>query len=360
MVGGKMGTIKKNDILSHNITQLILFVLLATFLGTVLLAGSAQPAAALALRRPRANSERTTSDKADTNATTASQAKNYYDSNGLLMRNTWIKSGGKYYYLNANGNPVTNDWASYNGKYYYLNANGNPVVNAWVQSHGAYYYLNDRGNPVANTYIKYNGKYYCFNKQAQLIFNSWLNYGGTYYYCGPQAALVTGLQTISGEAYIFNNDGSLRYISNDQRLDRAVCRIIRDVTGFSARNAYDYVAYSFTYEIGSTSSNFANWEEYYALGLLDTGKGNCFGYSSLYHFLLQAMGYSSKTIAGIVMNRRTGILYDHCWVEVYLDGATYVCDPVFEVAYTYSGIYSYFITYDDNAAADIWLLYYST
>ena len=360
MMGYEMGTLKKNGTLSHVITQLMFSVLLVALLGTSLLAGFAQTATASELRRPRGNPERTTSDKADTNGTTASQAKNYYDSSGSLVRNAWIKSGGKYYYLNANGNPVTNDWATYNGKYCYLNANGNPVTNDWVTYNGNYYYLNARGNPVANTYIAYNGKYYCFNKQAQLIFNSWLYYGGAYYYCGPKAALLNGLQTISGEAYIFNNDYSLRTISNDQRLDNMVCRIIRDVTGFSARNAYDYVAYSFTYEKGSTSSNFANWEEYYALGLLDTGKGNCFGYSSLYHFLLKAMGYSSKTIAGIVMNRRTGILYDHCWVEVYLDGATYVCDPVFEVAYTYSGIYSYFITYEDNAAADIWLLYYST
>ena len=184
----------------------------------------------------------------------------------------------------------------------------------------------------------------------------WVFEGGFDYYFGEDGQPLTGLQTIDDEAYIFNDDGSLRYISNDERLDRIVCGIIRDKTGFDTREAYDFVANSFTYVRQPIDTDFADWEETYALNLIDTGEGNCYNYSALYNFLLRAMGYDCRTIDGIVSSRNTGKFYHHSWVEVYIDDATYVCDPVLE-RYDGSQIPSYFITYGDNEAATTWLVY---
>ena len=281
----------------------------------------------------------------------------YVNGSGNPVVSNWAKIGGKYYYFDASGKPIVGNWAKIAGKYYYFNASGNPITNGWLNYGGKYYYFNSSGNPVSNNWAYYNGHYYYLNGSGNPVVNSWLKLGGYYYHFNASGVMQTGLVTISGEAYIFNNDGSLRIISNDSRVDRIVCRIIRDYTGFNVRKAYDFVANSFVYVKSSMASNFNNWAEYYALNLWNTGKGNCFGYSALYHFLLKAMGYSSKVIAGTCMSRNSGMYYDHCWVEVYMNGMTYICDPVLESPYSTEYIYSYFITYADNKAAKTWIVY---
>ena len=188
------------------------------------------------------------------------------------------------------------------------------------------------------------------------LLQGWVSENGFDYYYDEDGQPVTGLQTIDEDAYIFNDDGSLRRISNDERLDRIVCGIIRDKTGFDSRKAYDYVAQSFTYVRQPIDTAFDNWEETYALNLIDTGEGNCYNYSALYNFLLRAMGYDCQTIDGIVSSRNTGKFYHHSWVEVYGNFGTYVCDPVLE-RYDGSDIPSYFITYADNELATTWLVY---
>ena len=290
------------------------------------------------------------------------QGKYFYaGESGRFVTNGWVLYEGKYYYMDKNGNPAVNAWAKSGGKYYYLGADGHPMTESLINSNGSYYYLDANGNPVTNYVMQSAGKYYYFNNNGKLAVNQWVAANGTYYYFGSNAAMVTGLVTINGEAYIFNNDGSLRHISNNSRLDRIVCKIIRDYTGFDTRKAYDYVAYGFNYLWSSTDSSFANWEEYYALNLVDTSYGNCFGYSALYHFLLTAMGYSSKTVPGTVYNSARGMTGDHCWVEVYINGQTYICDPVLEYAYgakyNYAYIDSYFTTYEKNAQLGAWLTY---
>ena len=277
----------------------------------------------------------------------------YVNKNGNPVTNAWHKISGKYYYFNGSGNPVTNAWRKISGKYYYFNASGNPITSNWAKISGKYYYFNSSGNPVTNNWVKTSGKYYYLNGSGNPMTNSWLKLSGYYYHFNGSGVMQTGLVTINGEAYIFNDNGTLRHISNDSRLDRIVCRIIRDYTGFNMRTAYFYLVNNFPYVKASTDTGFANWEEYYALKFWDEGQGNCYGYSSMYHFLLTAMGYSSKTIDGTVQNRNNGNYYHHCWVEVYMNGSTYVCDPAPETG----GINSYMITYAENRAATTWLLY---
>lgn len=282
----------------------------------------------------------------------------YYTEDGERSADNFVPGNdGTWYYVGSDGRPVSDEWIASSGHYFRIGADGHPQTNSWASFNGEYYYLNDLGSSVHNEALAYQGSLYYLDAAGHPLANSWLELNGKTYYFGADGAAVTGLATIEGDAYIFNDDGSLRHISNDERLDRLVCKIIRDHTGFDARAAYDYVAYSFTYLTGSTDAGFANWEEHYALGLLDAGEGNCYGFSSLLHFLYNAMGYDSKTIDGLCSSRRNGGYYHHCWVEVYLDGETFVCDPVLEVAYYYSGIYSYFITYADNRAATCWCVY---
>lgn len=282
----------------------------------------------------------------------------YYNEAGVRVTNSFVSGvDGRWYYLDASGNLAHDCWIASSGTYFKLDSQGHPLVNSWASYGDDYYYLNELGTPLRQSALIDDGSLYYFDNEGRMLADVWVERNGKTYHFGSDGRMATGLTIIDGEAYIFNGDGSLRAISNDARLDRIVCGIIRDHTGFDARAAYDYVAYGFSYLEGPTASDFSNWQEYYALGLVDSGEGNCFGFSALYHFLLKAMGYESKVIADTIANRNNGNTGDHCWVEVYVGGATYVCDPVLEVAYPPS-INSYMITYAENANATTWVRYF--
>lgn len=253
--------------------------------------------------------------------------------------------------------PHQEGWDKLAGYNIYYTADSAIATDSFVPgTDGTWYYVGKYGAPVTNRWISFGGNYYFIGSDGHAVFNDWVSVRGAAYYCGADGSPVTGLQTIDGDAYIFNANGTLRYISNSERLDRIVCRLIRDTTGFDTRVAYDYVAQSFTYKRQPIDTSFAGWEEQYALDLVDTGIGNCYNYSALYGFLLRAMGYDCRIVDGICSNRNDGKFYHHSWVEVYMDAGTYVCDPVLE-RFNGSNIPSYFITYAENKAATTWALY---
>lgn len=281
----------------------------------------------------------------------------YYTDESVIATNRFVPgTDGTWFYVGKYGTTVASRWVSSGSGYYYVGSDGRPVADAWVNDNGTYYYLDSAGHPVTSGWVYDEGAYYYLDAAGRLVSDAWVSDSGATYYCGSDGAMLTGLQTIDGEAYIFNADGSLRYISGSDRLDRIVCRIIRDYTGFDARSAYNYVIDSFAYVKSAIDTGYVGWEESYALHLIDTGGGDCYAFSSLYGFLLRAIGYDMKIIDGVVSNRNNGKYYRHCWVEVYMDGGTYVCDPLIESPNGY-GIPSYFITYAENAGVTTWLRY---
>lgn len=60
----------------------------------------------------------------------------YYYKNGILLTNTWITSGGQYYYLGEDGSMQTNTWIGN----YYVDSNGVWLTNyqpaKWMQTNG--------------------------------------------------------------------------------------------------------------------------------------------------------------------------------------------------------------------------------
>ena len=250
---------------------------------------------------------------------------------GLVLSDEWVPveegKGGTAGYAGPNGIVVPFDEVT-------INEDGRLVFKegGWHQVGNRWYYATEDG-------IEYRG---------------WkVDEDGTRYWLDTQTGVMaTGLVTIDGEAYIFNDDGSLRYISNDERLDRIVCGLVRDVCGDDLRTAYDYVAHGFKYDKRDVAPDYKDWEEDYAIKLYDEGEGNCYSFSCLFCFLARAMGYDCKTIDGLVWIRwdETRTLYSHSWVEMYgIGDETLVCDPVLENGTT--DIPSYLITYEDNANA---------
>ncbi len=60
----------------------------------------------------------------------------------------------------------------------------------------------------------------------------------------------------------------------------------------------------------------------------DNYKGNCFVMAATFYEMAKVMGYSPRQMCGYVPSRAGGMTI-HSWVEIDVDGKTYVCDPDF-------------------------------
>lgn len=119
-----------------------------------------------------------------------------------------------------------------------------------------------------------------------------------------------GNVSISGNAEL---DGRLRSIINNNF----------GATGDLLKKSYNYVK-GFAYRSGSIYPG-GNWSPGFALEMLRRGSGNCYRFAALFAHLARALNYNANAISGeILMSGGWGA---HGWVEVYMNGKTYLCDP---------------------------------
>ena len=114
---------------------------------------------------------------------------------GVLQVNTLFKVSKKNYYATEDGSLQTG-WKNLNSKRYYFTLTG--TYTGWKEIKNKWYYFMDDG------YIK----------------TGWLTYNGNKYYLsktkGSKGVMLTGVQTISGKTYYFNNTGVMEYeVKND-------------------------------------------------------------------------------------------------------------------------------------------------
>lgn len=67
-------------------------------------------------------------------------------------------------------------------------------------------------------------------------------------------------------------------------------------------------------------------EQWYAIQALENRKGNCFCYAAAFCQLAKGLGYDARFVEGSVALARGGY-GPHGWVEITMNGATYICDP---------------------------------
>ncbi len=85
-----------------------------------------------------------------------------------------------------------------------------------------------------------------------------------------------------------------------------------------------------------------DWSQWRALDMIYNGSGNCYNYAALFMWCAVYLGYDAQVVSGAVPSLSQGWA-DHGWVEVYLDGYTYVCDP--DLAKDYPSLNWYMRTY---------------
>lgn len=122
--------------------------------------------------------------------------KKYYldETTGVLFTNGIFKVGKKTYYATEDGS-LKKGWRNVDGKRYYFTLTG--TYTGWKEIKSKWYYFDEDGS-IKTGWLTYNGNKYYLSKTK-----------------GSQGVMLTGVQTISGKTYYFNDTGVMEYEVDD-------------------------------------------------------------------------------------------------------------------------------------------------
>ena len=264
---------------------------------------------------------------------------------------------GSTYYLNADGTFRKNTTVDQDGTRYVLGTDGKvtksykPVTEQWMQNGNGWWYQHEDGTYPKNCWERIGGRLYSFDASG------YMRSGGWYYLTGS-GAMATGWLQLGDDWYYLGSDGAMYanrwygnyYLTADgtwdpdregDQLDTLLQQVIDQVTTQAMsqegklRACYDYVVNTFSYERKYNFSNAAGWQRQYALEMLTKGRGNCYNFAATFGCLAEKLGYSNvRTIAGMT-GKAGGGWTPHSWVEIDMNGTTYIFDPEMEHANGY-------------------------
>ena len=279
----------------------------------------------------------------------------YYSDGSGAMQTGWLNQGGAWYYLTGSG-AMAEGWLNQGGTWYYLVPGNGRMLTGWYQVKGTWYYSN-RSGAMQTGWLKQGGTWYYLAGSGAMQ-TGWLNLGGTKYYLKESGAMATGWLQLGDDWYYLGSDGAMyancwvgnyyleadgKWNKDKQRdeLDILLQEVINQVTTAAMSNegklraCYDYVVNSFTYKRKYDFQNVEGWERVYALQMLKEKEGNCYNFAATFGCLAQKLGYSDvRTIAGATTSASGGWT-PHSWVEIDMNGVTYIFDPEMEHAKGY-------------------------
>jgi len=134
----------------------------------------------------------------------------YYYQDGVMQVNSWVLSGGKYYYMGTDGTMQTNTWIGN----YYVDVNGVWLTNyrpaQWVQSGSKWWYRNEDGSYPANAWKLIDGKWYYFDGSGYMV-TGWKGVGGKWYYFSQSGVMQADAWVCSGGKYYhMGSDGAMQ------------------------------------------------------------------------------------------------------------------------------------------------------
>jgi glucan-binding YG repeat protein len=113
----------------------------------------------------------------------------YFDKKNRQVKNAWIYTGGKYYYLNNLGYRASG-WKvdDITGKTYYLDPTTGEMRKGWMNLNNSWYYLGQNG-VMQKGWLYANGKWYYFTPNGQLVVNQSMYVDGKVYNFGQDGAV---------------------------------------------------------------------------------------------------------------------------------------------------------------------------
>ena len=130
----------------------------------------------------------------------------FMNDKGVMFNQTWLYQGSNWYAFKSSGAMIASDWLYYNNNWYYLKDSG-AMATGWVNYNGTWYYLNNSG-AMATGWVDYNGTWYYLNNSGSMA-TGWVNYNGTWYYLKDSGAMATGWVKDGGQWYYLASSGKM-------------------------------------------------------------------------------------------------------------------------------------------------------
>ena len=267
----------------------------------------------------------------------------YFDTNGV-MKTGWLYHGEHWYYLSSYGDMSVDEWDCINSKWYHF-YNSGEMETGWTYYKNNWYYLSPYGDMSVNEWDYINSNWYYFDKNG-IMQTGWFLYNGNWYYLYPAnnnagKSIGAMAQNTTIDGYFISQDGIW---INDEAYQGAYS--VLNQVGWNLWSAYNwsanlpYVNYSNDPSPGSRD---------FAIHGFQTKTGDCYVMAATFYYMAKALGYDAHQIAGYVPLRGGGQGV-HSWVEIDMDGSTYVFDPDFthetkrngyQITYGMSGTWRY-------------------
>ena len=272
-------------------------------------------------------------------------SKYYLDENGERCTG-WLLQDEGWYYLDAEKDGAMFDagWKYINSKWYHFYDSG-VMETGWTYYKNNWYYLSPYGDMSVNEWDYINSNWYHFDQNGTMQ-TGWFLYDGNWYYLYPannNAGKSVGVmaQNTTIDGYFISQDGIW---INDEAYQGAY-NVLNQV-GWDLWSAYSWSA-SLPYV--NYSNDPSPGSKNFAIHGFQTKTGDCYVMAATFYYMAKALGYDAHQMAGYVPLRGGG-LGVHSWVEIDMDGSTYVFDPDFtheakrngyQITYGMSGTWRY-------------------
>ena len=291
----------------------------------------------------------------------------YIGEDGTVQKKAqWIEQDGKRYFCNAEGILYQNRFIKFGDTYYYC-GNDAAIVKGTTQAvNGVLYRFDSNGIMIKEGgWGEYKGNKYYKNPATGFPYkNQWVTFGRIWYYANANGFMVSGWQTIGGKRYYFYYD--TKYMARNAVIEGirigddgvadpvyTYAAKVLDQVGWNLKAAFDWSA-SLQYK--NVSNNASPGSAWFATYGFQSGRGDCYVMAATFYYMAKVMGYNAHQIDGYVP-RIGGGKTPHSWVEIDMNGTTYVYDPDFthehgrngfQITYGTSGTWRYMDWYRMN------------
>lgn len=275
--------------------------------------------------------------------------KYYADANGKITTG-WVKDENSWYYLQTEKEcPKTpgamkTGWFTQNNNWYYLDParGGKMVASEWMLIDGRWYHFYGGGG-METGWTKQNGNWYHLNANGAME-TGWIIMNDAWYYlypAGNSSGAPEGAMAVNTviNGYVVAPDGV--YNEAYQGAYNVLNRV-----GWNLWAAYNWSAnlpyVNYSNDPSPGSKNFA-------IHGFKTKTGDCYVMAGTFYYMAKLLGYDAHQIAGYVP-LQSGGMGVHSWVEIDINGSTYVFDPDFthesgrngyQISYGMSGTWRY-------------------
>lgn len=131
----------------------------------------------------------------------------YYQKQGQLVQNSWIKDQGSWYFMDDEGVMFNQTWLHQGGSWYAFKSSGAMISADWLYDNGSWYYLKDSGS-MATGWLKNGGSWYYLNNSGSMA-TGWIKDSGTWYYLNDSGSMATGWVKDNGKWYYLASSGNM-------------------------------------------------------------------------------------------------------------------------------------------------------